>query len=45
MVVRLCARIRGSIARSACPPGIKRPVNIARPKDAEMPQKNVALAM
>ena len=44
-VVRLCARMRGSIGGHACALGKRRPVNTARPRLAEIPQKNVAPAM
>ena len=42
MVVRLCARISGSMGRKLSPPGMKRPVNTALPMLAEMPHRNVA---
>src|ERR1035438_9142912 len=45
IVVRLWARMRGSIGRRAWPPAKSLPVKTARPKVAENPQKNVAAAM
>ncbi len=45
MVLRLWARIRGSMARRTWPPPESLPVNMARPMVAENPQKNVAAAM
>jgi len=45
IVLRLCARISGSMGRSTCAPPENRPVNIARPIAADSPQQNVAAAI
>ena len=45
IVVRLCARISGSVGGSASPEPNKRPVNAARPSAAEIAQHSAAAAM
>lgn len=45
MVVRLWARISGSIGRIFPAPSFRTPVNTARPNAAEIPQNSVASAM